>query len=201
MLSKENKYYFYSFLNTFFNSINNILATNSSLYALSKHKQITKLYIYKDIIGQLSGLLIAYHTKNNNINKHILVKEGYKICTIQQIAIMLELTLRYNPNRYILYTGISNTLKNISWIHLGAINAQLIYNISKQSTSDGKVIKNIPDIYTNISIINTIGSSLGMYIGTKLINNTKLTIVKQLCILSPSLYLCQLYLMKKIILI
>lgn len=190
---KINNYYFYSSINSLCNSINMILATNNALFALNKHTQITKLYTYKDIIGQLSGLTIAYFIKNKDTKKEKLIKEGYKVCIFQQSAIIFEMLLRFYPNKYILFTGISNTFKNVSWITLGAINAQLISNISKNSNNE------IPEIYTNLSIINTISSSLGMYIGTKLINISKLTIKKQIFIISPILSIGQFYSIRNMI--
>lgn len=186
----EIKYYVSSFSYSIFNSINMILATNNSLYALNKHKNITKLYTYKDIIGQLSGLSIAYIIKNKETKKEKLIKEGYKVCILQQLSVSFEMVLRFYPTKYILFTGISNTVKNVSWILLGAINAQLIANVSKNSN------KEIPEIYTNLSIFNTIGSTVGMYIGTKLIN---VNFKKQSIIISPLLFMGQLYNIKNMI--
>lgn len=162
-------YYLYSSIYSFSNAVNNTIAINNALYALNKNKNITKLYVYKDLIGQLSGLGLAYIMKNDDKdNTKKLLQNGYKVCALQTIANMFEFSLIYYPSKYLIFSGISNTLKNVTWITLGGINAQLIANIAKKNDDE------ISNIYTNISIINTLSGSLGMYLGTKISSYPKL---------------------------
>lgn len=137
---------------------------DSSLYALNKNKKnMTKLFVNKDIIGQTSGLLLALYTKN--FGKSVMQK-GISGIVFQQIAISSELLLYKYPSRYLLINSFSNVFRNISWISIGAANSSIIANIASESN------KEISDIFTNVSVVNTIGSSIGMYIGTKIVQQS-----------------------------
>ena len=53
--------------------------------------------------------------------------------------------------------GLANIGKNISFTGIGAINARVIQKLAQDN--------NIGEIYAKISILNTLGSTLGMIMG------------------------------------
>ena len=61
------------------------------------------------------------------------------------------------PDYFLPVAGFSNILLNISFISFGAINAKCIQNLANNN--------NTGEIYSNISIVNTLGSSFGLLLG------------------------------------
>ena len=78
------------------------------------------------------------------------------------MALTMDMSLHYCPQRYVYLASLSNMLKNISWIILGAINAKCFLNIADATGTD------IAEVYTRASVINTLASSAGLYCGTKM---------------------------------
>jgi hypothetical protein len=60
-----------------------------------------------------------------------------------------------------MYGSLGNIGKNISFTGFGAINARIIQKLA--------VDNNIGEIYSRLTVINTIGSSIGMCIGLGLV--------------------------------
>ena len=179
----EKNFYTYSFLHTLIGSINSVIALDCQLFALNKQptrQKITQLYIFKDIIGQTSGLFIALHSRKITNVTH----KGIQSILLQQVALTIETLLQKSPHRYILYSSVSNMLKNISWIGLGAVNSKCLLDISQKTDKD------ITEVFTNVNVINTIGSSIGMYLGTRLTKH-KVSFNNKLYIISPLLCIVQ----------
>jgi hypothetical protein len=65
------------------------------------------------------------------------------------------------PEYFLPVAGVSNILSNISFIGFGAINAKCIQKLATD--------ENIGEIYAKISVFNTIGSSVGLFIGLGII--------------------------------
>jgi hypothetical protein len=112
-------------------------------------------YIGKDIIGQLGSLI--FMSKVSNISDKDPIKFIGNFNLIQQSSLLLTCMCPILPSYFIFVTGAANILSNISFIGYGALNAKCI-----QTMEDN----NIGEIYSKISIINTLGSSAGLIVGT-----------------------------------
>lgn len=152
------KYIFWSSLSNMIISTETVLSTHSILSAVSTDN--TELirtfnYIGKDIIGQIGSLYyISKHGENADKNpKKFLIYSNI----IQQSSFMANCITPIFPSYFLYIAGISNIAMNISFTSFGAVNARCIQNLSKEN--------NIGEIYAKISIINTIGSSIGMISG------------------------------------
>jgi hypothetical protein len=173
----------YSGLSTMFGSVNSVLATDCQLYALNsfKHRHHrTQLYVYKDVFGQMLGMGVALY--RGKIAEGIVYR-GMQCITLQQAALIMEMYLNKRPKWYMPATCASNVLRNVAWIGLGAINAQCFVDVSKETGCD------VPEVYTTVNIANTLASSIGLCIGTKL---TRYVNVKSIHVTSSLLYVAQL---------
>jgi hypothetical protein len=151
-------------INSMINSCCSVISTNSMLSSVIKTPSYTDIislnYIGKDILGQLGGLFFVLKTAKNSDKKPVkYISQG--IIT-QQIAYNLEnsLPLISNSNFLLPCLGFSSLLKNISFISIGAVNAN---NLQKLES------KNIGELYSKVSIINTLFSSIGMISGLGII--------------------------------
>jgi hypothetical protein len=145
-------------------SIEGVLSTHSMLSVIGKTSNeltVSVNYIGKDIIGQIGGLFyinrIGKKADKNPISfiKHSMV--------LQQSAVLLECSTTLLPvDAFIPVAGIANISKNISSIGFGAVNAKIIQKLA--------IDDNVGEIYSKISMFNTIGSSLGMGIGLVIVS-------------------------------
>lgn len=138
-------------------SVQSAIATHEMMNCITLNPEIASInYIGKDVIGQLGGLL--YMTKytnkiDSNTSKFLNVSH-----LVQQISFATLTLCSSAPSEYFIFiAGFSNLLTNISFTGYGAVNAKCISNIS-----DGK---NIGEIYTKITTLNTLGSTMGLSIG------------------------------------
>lgn len=119
---------------------------------------ITHNYVGKDIIGQV-GILIYSLRKGRRADTapDIHIKRGL---TVQYAAYAIEgiapFLISLNPLLFLPVTGLSNIGKNLGWITLGAINAKVINKVGDE---------HIGEMYSRMSAINTIASSVGLTIG------------------------------------
>jgi hypothetical protein len=175
---------FFSGMNTFIGSMNSVLGTDNHLHALSSFKsrqRRTSLFVYKDVIGQLGGMGIALY--RGKIVEGILSR-GFQCITLQQFALSLDILLGKNPSWYIPNTCISNMLKNVAWVSLGAINARCFVDLSKKSNND------VAETYTAVNVSNTLSSSLGLYCGTKMSHLVR-NLGRKVYMVSSGLYVIQ----------
>jgi hypothetical protein len=117
---------------------------------------MTTNYIGKDIIGQLGGLAYAWKTGKGADSQPL--KYITKGALVLQASFFIENAAPLITNNLFVlpFLGLSSTLKNISFISIGAVNAK---NLQKLSTS------NIGECYSKAASINTISSTLGMIFG------------------------------------
>jgi hypothetical protein len=188
---KYTKYITYSFLTNFVISAESVLSTHSMLSAIGSSNTTTILttnFIGKDIIGNIGGLLFM-----NKISK--IVDNDTKKCLIyvnifQQIGIILEcITPIVNSIFFIPLAGLANITRNLSYTGYGAMNAKCIEKLSEGN--------NIGEVYAKVTILNTIGSTLGMLSGLTIITLIPDHITR--LILLPPISILRFYLMKKII--
>ena len=125
-------------------------------------------FIGKDIIGQLGSAIISSKIGkkiDDDVRKYVNVS-----LAIEQASTLLECAVPILPVKYYLIFGsISNAGKNISYSATGAVNAKVINRLSPNSD-------NIAEIYSKMTAVNTITSSLGMSLGlciTRFIKNPR----------------------------
>lgn len=163
----------YSFLSNTVVSVQNSIAVQSMLNAITSDPELANInYIGKDIVGQLGSLV--YMTKYTNKidekpktflnNSHIVQQLSYFLLYYSSFT---------QPEYFIFIAGASNILSNMSFIGYGAINAKCI-----EKVSDGK---NIGQIYSKLTTINTLASTtglcLGIYLNIYLNNEIKLLLL------------------------
>jgi glutamate N-acetyltransferase/amino-acid N-acetyltransferase len=113
-------------------------------------------YIGKDILGQIGGLYYINkmgQKADKDPQKFIKYSIGF-----QQAAVFMECATPMLPlYTFIPLAGLANVGKNIAATGIGAVNAKII---NKLADSD-----NVGEIYAKISVINTLGSTIGMGLG------------------------------------
>ena len=152
-----NNYLKWSFVSNVFASAQTAIVVDNMLYAINYDSEINRTinYFGKDVIGQLGGLLILSKVgdkADKNPKKFLLYSN-----IIQQVGFLSVSLTPMFPNYFLPIAGISNILTNLSFTGFGAVNAKCI---NKLSTND-----NIAELYSKISIINTLGSSIGLILG------------------------------------
>lgn len=153
------RYVGWSCLSNIIISIESVLSTHSMLSVIgrtSNELTFSVNYIGKDIVGQIGGLWyinkmgVKADKEPNTFIKHSMI--------LQQSAVFLECTTPLIPViAFIPIAGVANICKNISFTGFGAVNAKIIQKLAEED--------NIGEIYAKISVLNTIGSSIGMGIG------------------------------------
>jgi len=140
-------------------SIESVLASHSMLssFGVNDNSNLSLNYISKDIVGQMGGLLIM-----NKISKKIDDEPSKFLkysMIFQQTATIAEcMTPLFPSSSFIFIASSSNIVKSITFMNFGAINAKVINKLSLDKD-------NIAEIYTKMTIINTISTSIGMSIG------------------------------------
>jgi len=154
---KHNQFIGWSFVSNILVSAESVIATHSMLHSINTDSEMTRTmnYVGKDIIGQIGGLFYLA-----NIGKKIDQKpEKFLLYSniIQQGSFLSITMTPFTPEYFLVIAGASNILSNISFTSYGAINAKCI---QKLSLSD-----NVGEIYAKVSIVNTMGSSIGLLLG------------------------------------
>lgn len=148
------KYIGYSFISNLVASTQQTLSVHNILAVMGNEDTTrTMNYITKDVIGQLGSLgYMAKMAKNADKNpKKFLLYSN----VAQQSALLMSCTA--TPEWFLTMVGGANILANISFAGFGAINAKCISILSEDN--------NIGEIYAKVTVINTVGSSLGMLLG------------------------------------
>ena len=152
-----NEFITWSFISNILVSAESVIATHSMLHSINTDSETIRTvnYVGKDIIGQIGGLFYIA-----NIGKKIDQKpEKFLIYSniIQQSSFLIITMTPFAPEYFLPIAGISNILTNISYTSYGAINAKCIQKLALE--------ENIGEIYAKISIVNTLGSSIGLLLG------------------------------------
>lgn len=151
------KYIGWSFCSNVLVSVENALATHSMLYAIDSGTEIlrTANYIGKDVIGQIGGLVYMSQigSKSDKEPRKFLLYSNI----LQQASYAAVCTTPFAPNHFLPIAGAANIMTNIAFTGFGAINARCIKLLAEDD--------NIGEIYAKVSIVNTIGSSIGLILG------------------------------------
>lgn len=167
-------------INSFSTSVSSVISTNSMLSSITSEGPsyssiITANYIGKDIIGQLGGLMYAWKTgKTADTQPLKYITKGVFILQasfyIENLAPLVTNKLFVLP-----FLGFSSTLKNISFISIGAVNANNLQKLATQSVTQtpsetqSASTSNIGECYSKAASINTLSSTLGMICGIGII--------------------------------
>lgn len=158
-ISSFHRFLFWNTSLTFFSSCSSVLGTDSLLLALGKgsgFSNATYNFIGKDIIGQLGGLCVSFLQRKQTDRKPSM--QGSQSLFLQQSSIVTEMVLPFLPaSSFLWVAGGANVMKNISWIGTGAFVNQLMYSFVKG---------NVGELYTLVSVCNTLSSSVGLGVGT-----------------------------------
>jgi len=150
------QYVGWSFLSNALVSVETAVATHNMLHAMSSGSDALRTvnYVGKDVIGQLGGLwfMSRMSYKADKHPKRFLLYSN----VIQQVAYMGVCATPMAPDYFLPIAGASNLLLNIAFTGFGAINAKCIQKLSAS---------NIGEAYAKISVVNTLGSSLGLLAG------------------------------------
>lgn len=148
------QYLAWSFISNVIVSAESAMASHSMLAVLGHQSEAYRTFNYvgKDIIGQLGAL--GYISKMSSKAD----KEPRKFLNyshiVQQISYASMFSTPLLPDLFLPIAGCSNILTNVSFAGFGAVNAICIQKLA--------VDDNIGEIYAKISIINMIGSSIGL---------------------------------------
>lgn len=169
------KFVKWSMLSNVIVSFETAISTHNMLASLNggENTHVTINYIGKDIIGQLGSLYYI-----NKVSQTI-DKNPYNIvqkCNImQQFSYMCICTAPFIDTLWFLpITGLANILVNLSFTGFGAVNAICIKKLSND---------NIGEIYSKLTIVNTMSSSIGLCIGVAF--NTMINDPMINCIMIP----------------
>ena len=153
------RYVGWSFFSNFIISIESVLSTHSMLSVVGQSTSELTLsvnYIGKDIVGQLGGLWYM-NKMGQKADKDPSKFIKYSMIS-QQIPVFIECATPLLPlGVFIPVAGIANVGKNIAATGLGAVNAKIIQKLACEN--------NIGEIYAKISVLNTLGSTIGMGLG------------------------------------
>lgn len=157
--SRYMQYVGWSFISNTLVSMESVLSTHSMLSVVGKASSelaISTNYIGKDIVGQIGGLWYMHRMgkKADNDPKNFI---KYSMI-FQQTAIFAECATPLLPYwSFIGVAGCANIGKNIAATGVGAINAKIIQKLAQEN--------NTGEIYAKVSVLNTLGSSIGMGLG------------------------------------
>lgn len=159
-MSKK-EFFIRTFISNFIGSIEFTLSTCSMLSIINSHPQETAIistYISKDIVGQVGGSCYNYY-QCKKIDKNIprFVNQGL---ALQHLSTLIECSVPFlsSSSLMICTGGVSSLLKNISFTQIGAVNAKMLYKFSSCNENTG-------ELYTRLSVLNSLSTSLGMTIG------------------------------------
>ena len=154
------QYVAWSFVSNLVVSVESAMGAHSMLAAIGSESETfrTVNYIGKDIIGQIGAL--GYLSNMS----HRADKEPRRFMMyshlIQQVAFVAMFTTPIAPIYFLPIAGCSNILTNISFAGFGAVNAMCIQQLATDN--------NIGEVYAKITMINMIGSSIGLAVGVSI---------------------------------
>lgn len=151
------QYVGWSFISTVLVSAESAMSTHSLLHAINTDSETLRTinYVGKDIIGQLGGL--GYMAKMGEKSDKEPLKFLNYSNIIQQSSYIMICSTPFVSDYFLPIAGFSNILSNISYTGYGAINAKCVQKLATDN--------NIGEIYAKITVINTLGSSIGLILG------------------------------------
>jgi len=147
----------WSFVSNFLVSVESALSTDAMINMVSDSDSNFRIinYLGKDILGQFGSVIYMSRIANKsdqNPEKFLIYAD-----VIQQFSFMtMCITPFVNGSYFLPLASSSNMMSNISFTSYGAINAKCIQNINEN---------HIGEIYSKLTTINTIASTLGLATG------------------------------------
>lgn len=157
---KYTNYIKWSFTSNVLLSTEYALATHSMLHAINTDSETMRTlnYVGKDIIGQMGGLM--YMSKMGDKADKEPVKFLQYSNGIEQVGLLATCSTPLLSSYFLPIAGISNIFSNLSFIGYGAINAKCIQTMA--------IDNNIGELYSKITMINMLGSSVGLILGVSI---------------------------------
>jgi len=157
------KFVGWSVLNNISVSCSSVISTNSMLSVIStpSARDIISLnYIGKDVLGQLGSLWYIWRTSKKA--KSTPVKYITTGAILQQSSIHLENSLYvlkpfFSSDFVFPILGFTSLLKNISFVSIGAVSIEKLTELKEGGE--------MSEIYSKITVINTLSSTFGMILG------------------------------------
>jgi hypothetical protein len=163
-MNKFRQFACWSFATNVFASIESIMSSHSMLNVVAKADTevlMTVNYMAKDILGQLGGIIYiskmgsAFDKYPRTIANHAM--------TAQQTAIVIECLTPLLPLTYFIpVAGVANMVKNISFTGFGGVNTKILSQLANKDLGIG-------ELYSKLTIVNTVASTIGMICGLGLI--------------------------------
>ena len=125
----------WSAINSFSTSICSVISTNSMLSSIITTPSYTSViatnYIGKDVIGQLGSIIYAWKTGKHADSKPLKYITSGSI--LLQTSFFIENFSPFITNKLFIipFLGLSSTLKNISFLSIGAVNTHNLQKISE----------------------------------------------------------------------
>lgn len=159
------KFVSYSFATNIFLGAQAAISTHGMLAVIGQSTTGVNMsvnYIGRDIVGQMGSLVymskMAKYADTNT--KHFVNKS----MAMQQASLFVESSLTILPaDFFIPIAGCSNISKGISFTCFGAVNAKAIATLSDKDDNQ------VGEIYSKLTIVNTLGSTIGMGLGLSII--------------------------------
>lgn len=137
-------------------SCQNVLSMDAMLELLAVLNETRTLnYIGKDVVGQLSSLLVML-----GFSKHIdLQPRQFMVHSVllHQTSMALTLVSPLFPTYFVAVAGVGSMLGNVAFMGLGAINAKCIQTLATEN--------NVGELYSKLTITQTLAGSVGMAAG------------------------------------
>ena len=147
----------WSFTSNVFASAQTAIVADNMLCAINSDSEINRTinYVGKDIIGQLGGLFVLSKVgdKADKNPRNFLMYSNI----VQQLGFVSVSLTPMIPTYFLPIAVVSSVLTNLSFTGFGAVNAKCI---NKLSMGD-----DVAELYSKITIVNTLGSSLGLFLG------------------------------------
>jgi hypothetical protein len=147
------------FVSTVFGSCQHVLSTDAMLTMLAlMNEERTLNFIGKDIVGQLSSLAVMM-----GLTKHIDSdprKFMFQSQFLYQTSMSLMLLAPACSTYFLPIAGLGNMLGNVAFMGFGGINAKCIQALATDN--------NVGELYSKLTITQTLASSIGMSLGVAL---------------------------------
>lgn len=175
MIRGFSKYKNWYATSTFFGSCTSTISTANMLKSFMPvpgcSEILTATYVGKDIIGQLGSLW--YIRKNARVSDRFPVKTATRASCVQNLAFYAENFANCLPPLWILpFLGVTNLVKNITFVNVGAVNTACLQRLSTEKIPYGesgplgeRKQVGIGELYSKLTVVNTLASSLGMITG------------------------------------
>lgn len=174
----EDKFVKWTGLNTIVQSITTTVACGSllgKLNLLGNYSLMLYNYLGRDAIGQLGGAFYTFNYGKNIIND--VNNTGIKSNNMLNLSVVAESGIAFskiNGNRMLFSLCLANVGKNIGWIGTGAVNSYYMVSLTD----------NVPHMYSQLSIINSVACTIGTGIGFCLLKiNTKIRMISNLLLI------------------